>query len=256
MVSFNADAQFEEGRSPLEILEPMVAKWNLAISSHQPNQLVGYYADSLIYYGTKKSKEEAVKSKEKALSQAPEFRQSYSNPIARIVPRGIEVNFRKVTKDKTGEKSYPAFLVFETPSLLILEESDWKTEEVLAQKAKAVALREGNHCFELQGQVWTLDSEPALYATLYELNIKKGVVKGSGEIYDWTMRQSNTLEIKGKVEADQTLKLEIKSMGPSYPDNPDDMKEWVETRKFTGSRLLNCGGSLGEMRLEKVPCSN
>jgi hypothetical protein len=243
-----------EPESPLHLLLPRVQAWNAALNKADIAALAPLYAARVTAYGKSMDKQACLDGKQAWLAKNAGYKQTLGEDFGvRTTAEGIELSFQKTTVQAGKSKTFDAYLVFDSESHEIVRESDLTTDATLAKNLKAKPLPQGKNCFMATGDIYPEIAVPTYYQLAYTLTIAGTKVTGEGSYYSWAMRTMYTLEISGTVLADNSLDLQIKSFGPMYPDDENDVRVYKEVRKFDGNQLIWAGGEASECREMEGP---
>lgn len=181
-------------------------QWNRFLDNGNTDSLSFIYADSVLLYGEKLSKEQAVARKSAFISKHPDFKHVIDNVSTIHVDDNIyKTTFTKKVKYGDNDIDVNALLLFQKrgDKWVIISESDEPTEiklEEQARKAEEAARRIQNLTFEqkvtLAGILGTtdyIDASGNKY-TVYILTLSKPVnVKAPNKYYD---NQTDVKEIQ------------------------------------------------------------
>lgn len=244
----------DEPESPLPLLLPRVQAWNAALNKADVAALAPLYAARVEAYGKSMDRQTCMDGKQAWLAKNVGYRQTLGEDFGvRTTAEGIELSFEKTTVLAGKSKTFDAYLVFDSESYEIVRESDLTTDATLAKNLKAKPLEQGKSCFLATGDIYPEIAVPTYYELAYTLTIEGTKIKGEGSYYSWAMRTMYTLEITGTVLPDNSLDLRIKSFGPMYPDDENDVRVYKEVRKFDGNQLIWSGGEASDCREMEGP---
>jgi hypothetical protein len=116
--------------------ESLLSTWSSALDRHDEALLATLYAPHVRFYGVRKTSAEVLGAKQQAFKKEPDFRQRISDVQIEKTAKGFAVRFEKRSgADLTASAQGRLVLeAFDSPKLLITEESDSVTDKRFAKK--------------------------------------------------------------------------------------------------------------------------
>jgi hypothetical protein len=119
-------------------IESLIKEWNFANNSQSLESFRNVYAQSLVFYTQRWSRERVITFKKKLFSSNPKYAQKITGEIKQTPYTGgvIKCEFQKNVLEKFGWTSYPSYLLlsYEEGRYWIVGESDEVTDKRLKYK--------------------------------------------------------------------------------------------------------------------------
>ncbi|WP_343605779.1 hypothetical protein [Fluviicola sp.] len=230
-----------------DAVKKVLKKWNQAISDHQLSDLENLYADEVIYYSKKSSKQTILNQKSSWLKKHPSYKQKLGytdvyfdqddiqeveEPVLKVA---FVARFTKICIENGKKKEVESYLYFRKfgNKWKIVCETDAITEVNVALNKPVMDLPEGEYHYYIGQWSDTRDvpgfaHDMAPYDSRLDFTIKDGEILG---VYDWysgTLRSHIFYLIKSGKIKNGILELEIVYCEvdiPSIPEHIDDIEE-------------------------------